>query len=218
MIKIFKQQKVFIWVFAIWVVLSTILLLINDNVFWQIQVNKWHSPLLDYFFRYFTWFGDGLLIIILSVLLVFVRFRFAIVSLLSYLISGLFAQLLKRFVFDDVYRPAHVFKDLDVELHQVLDVGLKTKHSFPSGHTTSGFALFFTLGLFLAVKRPALQLVLFFAAFLVGFSRIYLNLHFLNDVIMGSILGFLTTLFIYLWVIQWRANWLDKNLMEIFKR
>lgn len=194
------------------------MLLINDNVFWQIQVNKWHSPLLDYFFRYLTWFGDGLLIVILSVLLVFVRFRFAIVSLLSYLISGLFAQLLKRFVFDDVYRPAHVFKDLDVELHQVLDVGLKTKHSFPSGHTTSGFALFFTLALFLAVKRPALQLVLFLAAFLVGFSRIYLNLHFLNDVLMGSILGFLTTLFIYLWVIQWRAKWLDKNLMEIIKR
>lgn len=216
--KIFEKQRGFILAFSIWVMAAVIILSIGDRVYWQIIANENHAVFFDYFFRYITWFGDGTLIAILSVLLVLVRFRLAVVSLMSYLVSGLFAQLLKRFVFDDVFRPAHVFKSLDIDIVQVLDVGLKTKHSFPSGHTTSAFALFFTLSLLLASKRPALQLVLFFSAFLVGVSRIYLNLHFINDVLMGSILGIVTTLFLYLWVIRWKANWLDRSVLDLLKK
>ncbi|PLX22268.1 MAG: hypothetical protein C0599_06860 [Salinivirgaceae bacterium] len=213
--KIFKEQKGFIIIFVIWVGIAALLLMIENKVFWQTLANENHSMFLDYFFRYITWLGDGTLIVILSVLMVFIRFRLAIVSLMSYLVSGLFAQLLKRFVFDDVYRPAHIFKDMDVDLLKVLDVGLKTKHSFPSGHTTSAFALFFTLSLLLLPKRYGLQLLAFLLAFLVGYSRIYLNLHFANDVLAGSILGILTTLFFYYWVQHWRASWLDRSVLNL---
>lgn len=216
--KVLAEQKGFIWLFIIWVLMATALLFLNDNIYWQTIANENHVWAFDYFFRYVTWLGDGLLIVILSLLMVFIRFRIAIVSLMSYLVSGLFAQLLKRFVFDDAYRPAHIFKELDVDLIQVLDVGLKTKHSFPSGHTTSGFAFFFVISLFFASKRTGLQAVLFLGAFLVGFSRIYLNLHFLNDVLMGSLLGVLTTLFLYIWTIQWNAAWLDKTVLTLMKK
>jgi membrane-associated phospholipid phosphatase len=213
--KIFEEQRGFMIIFGLWIAIASFLLIIEDKVYWQVVANENHTLFFDYFFKYITWLGDGTLIAILSVLMVFIRFRLAIVSLLSYLVSGLFAQLLKRFVFDDVFRPAHIFKDMDVDLVKVLDVGLKTKHSFPSGHTTSAFALFFTLSLLLLPKRYGLQMVLFLAAFVVGYSRIYLNLHFANDVLAGSILGTMTTLFLYYWVKHWRASWLDRSILNL---
>jgi undecaprenyl-diphosphatase len=60
-----------------------------------------------------------------------------------------------------------------------------TDYSFPSGHTSASFAaagaLFFqkTRG-----RVPALVL-----AFLIGFSRIYLFVHFPTDVLVGALLG-----------------------------
>jgi len=58
-------------------------------------------------------------------------------------------------------------------------------HSFPSGHTTAIFA--FTVPYMLA--QPALAFILLPVACLVGFSRIYLGLHYPSDVLAGAIIG-----------------------------
>ena len=195
--KILEKQKAFLIAFAVWIVISIVMMGIADKIYWQQFFDARHSIVADYFFRYFTWFGDGLLIVIVSVLLAFHRIRLSLYTLATYLISGLIAQLLKRFVFDHVHRPGRVFDELGLELTQVLDVGLKSYHSFPSGHTTSAFAFFFALSVMLASGRHGRQIILFIAAFLVGFSRIYLNLHFVNDVVMGSLLGVLTSFLMF---------------------
>jgi membrane-associated phospholipid phosphatase len=215
---IYKHQQTFIIAFAIWFIIAASLLLIRDKIFWQITVNENHTLVFDYFFKYFTLFGDGILIVIFAVLMLFVRYRLAIFTLLSYLLSGLFAQLLKRYVFEDNFRPSSVFSKIDYDLLQVLDVSMESRHSFPSGHTTSAFAFFCTLSLFFAAKNGIIQMLLFLSAFLVGFSRIYLNQHFLSDVFMGSILGVLTTLFLYLWVSRWKAKWLDRSVLTVSKK
>ncbi|ALO15822.1 undecaprenyl pyrophosphate phosphatase [Salinivirga cyanobacteriivorans] len=213
--ELLKKQKAFLTAFVIWIVLSVILLLLADKIYWQQFFDARHSLTFDYFFKYFTWFGDGLLIAILSILFAFYRIRLALFSLTTYLVSGLFAQLLKRFVFDDVNRPGYVFDQINLELTQVLNVGLKSYHSFPSGHTTSAFAFFFVLSIMLAGKNQWGQLLFFAAAFLVGFSRVYLNLHFVNDVVMGSLLGVLTTFLMYPLFSGFKAQWLDKPLGSI---
>lgn len=62
--------------------------------------------------------------------------------------------------------------------------------SLPSGHTMSAFALAVFLVYLLPLRRmwwmPAFAL-----AILVGISRMYLVLHFLRDVVMGSVIGVL---------------------------
>jgi membrane-associated phospholipid phosphatase len=67
--------------------------------------------------------------------------------------------------------------------------------SFPSGHATSGF-IFYGLLAFLVWKtkwddriRHSLIAVLIFFALLIGFSRIYLRMHYLSDVVAGLAIG-----------------------------
>jgi undecaprenyl-diphosphatase len=58
-------------------------------------------------------------------------------------------------------------------------------HSFPSGHTGSALAFFGVLGF--AFRRWNWGFVLFGVA--IGWSRIYLNVHYLSDVLVGGVVG-----------------------------
>ncbi|MFO7863845.1 MAG: phosphatase PAP2 family protein [Salinivirgaceae bacterium] len=218
MLTVFRNQRYFFGLLTLWVIAATVLLFIQDKIYWQQLANGCHFGAGDYFFKYITLFGDGVMIAVLSVLLGFYRIRFAILSMSSFLLSGLFAQVLKRLVFDHVHRPAYVFQKLGLEIDQVLDVAMRSNHSFPSGHTTTAFAFFMVLSIYLAHRKPALQLVFFGLALFTGLSRIYLNLHFLNDVVFGSILGVLTTFFLYLWINKMPYNWLDRGFLNLKMR
>ena len=57
--------------------------------------------------------------------------------------------------------------------------------SFPSGHSICAFAFAVSIGLF----EPSLMYGLLFCALSVAISRIMLGLHFLSDVIVGSLIG-----------------------------
>ncbi len=57
--------------------------------------------------------------------------------------------------------------------------------SFPSGHSITAFAVATSLSLF----YPGLMLGLLFCAASIAVSRILLGMHFLSDVVVGSLLG-----------------------------
>lgn len=77
--------------------------------------------------------------------------------------------------------------------------------SFPSGHATSTMVFFGMLTYFAwqqgkSTKAKALSSTLYIAIeALVGFSRVYLNVHWLSDILGGYLLGaFWLTLLIFL--------------------
>jgi undecaprenyl-diphosphatase len=66
-------------------------------------------------------------------------------------------------------------------------------HSFPSGHATQAMAIWGMVAVVLAVRSPRVRMPVASAAvlsiLLVGFSRVYLGVHWLSDVLAGYALG-----------------------------
>ena len=79
--------------------------------------------------------------------------------------------------------------------------------SFPSGHSTSAF-LFYGLLIYLLWKEKikssikiTLTIVLILIILLIGFSRIYLRVHYITDVIAGFSIG-LAWLLVSIWLVE----------------
>ena len=161
-----------------------------------ILLNPYHSKWLDVFFSKFTFLGDGLFVVILAVILFFTSKtqRSSILILISYIISGLLAQLLKHSF--NAPRPKMFFNS-NTYKHFIDGVSISNYESFPSGHTTSAFALAFILAH--STSKKSFQIILLFLAIAAGYSRIYLGQHFLTDVLFGSFLGtFISALTIFI--------------------
>jgi len=175
-----------------------------------------HGTLTDELMKIFTMFGDGLFMVLVGFFLLFKRIRYGLIILSSFLASSLLVQILKRFVFTDFKRPVAWFHDLGIELYKVPGVEYHSIYSFPSGHTTTAFALFF--GLSFMIKRDSLKLLCLILAILTGFSRIYLSQHFLGDALAGSLIGVITAVIMQHYFENAKALWMDKSLSSFFKR
>ena len=145
------------------------------------------TPALNTFFKYITYIGDGAFILLLAFLLLFINVQKSLTILTCYLASAGFTQGIKYAFFGDSDRPSLVFEIKHIPLKLVQGVDLNIHHSFPSGHTTAAFSLFFCLSLF--SKNNILQFVCFLSALLVAFSRVYLSQHFFEDITAGSFIG-----------------------------
>ncbi len=64
-------------------------------------------------------------------------------------------------------------------------------HSFPSGHAARAMAIAVLVATF---GKPWLSVLVFLWAFLVGYSRVALALHYLSDVVVGWLIGLLSGL------------------------
>ncbi len=67
--------------------------------------------------------------------------------------------------------------------------------SLPSGHTSLSFALFTTLSL--NAKNNIIKAVYYIPALITGVSRIAYNKHWLSDVFLGAVIGYVTARFVH---------------------
>jgi membrane-associated phospholipid phosphatase len=157
-----------------------------------IELNPYHRNALDTFFVYVTFLGDGrFAIVICLIYLVLRRWSQAFQLIAAFLISALVAQILKN-VFS-MPRPKQYFgAGYSYFIDGVTHIGFA---SFPSGHSTSVFALATLLAIFDGNKKSNFLYLL--AAVAVGYSRIYLGQHFLGDVLVGSLIGVVTAIGIH---------------------
>jgi membrane-associated phospholipid phosphatase len=154
-------------------------------------VNSRNAAWADYIAPYVTDIGNGWTIVILSAVLVLFNYRIAFLMITSWIITSLFAQVVK-FIFD-APRPKLYFKDQLSHIHFVKGVYMLSYHSFPSGHTITAFSAGVVITYL--VKNKNWGILLFIVAACVGYSRMYLSEHFFEDVSVGSVLGVFITVF-----------------------
>jgi membrane-associated phospholipid phosphatase len=181
----------------------------------HLWINRQHNAFADWFFRYITFLGDGLFVILPALIMLFFSLRHFVFLLSAYFSTGLLTQLLKRLFFEDVARPFRYFDD-SVTLYLVDGVKMLGGRSFPSGHATSAFALFLCLAL-LSSNRYV-KLACFLLACLTAFSRVYLSQHFLIDIVAGSIIGASGALAFYLVLYREQHKWHSWRVQHIFSR
>ena len=86
--------------------------------------------------------------------------------------------------------------------------------SFPSGHSSSGFAA--ATGM-VTTKKPYIYIPGILLAAIIAFSRIYVHVHYPTDVIFGALFGILygvIAIFLCKWIIN-RIN--DKTKLNFFR-
>ncbi len=192
------QLRYFFGTVVVFGIVAVCALLAYSKVDIHLGINHLHTPFWDLFFAYFTYVGDGIFVALGIALLGIISFRThgwrpLLLGGCLLLLSGATAQLLKRLVYPDALRPAAYLEGYS--LHFVEGVQMHAHHSFPSGHTTAAFAFFGFLSLHYFSQKPLFQILMAISAGLVGYSRMYLSQHFLEDVLAGMFVGSLFVLF-----------------------
>ena len=166
-----------------------------------------HTHARDIFYRYYITLAEWLPYVICVALLLFAKLGEGIFASTAMLLSTLLTQVCKHIV--NAPRPVTWFTEHcpDIQLPLVDGVRMNLWYSFPSGHTTSFFAMTLVLCSLLTRKprnpryprttSTLIQLLLFALATLGAYSRIYLSQHFAMDVFAGLLVGVLSTLASY---------------------
>lgn len=146
------------------------------------SVNRWNAP--RWFRRWMllaTRAGDGWLWGAIAVGLLFssqpFRFR-AIESAARAVAVGILA-------FHKIKRVVCRTRPRDIQPHCWANIITRDRFSFPSGHSTTAFAVAISLGSFFPEIMPVLLLL----ALNVAASRVVVGMHFLSDVLAGSAMG-----------------------------
>jgi membrane-associated phospholipid phosphatase len=192
---LYQQNKTFFNAYFFLMAIAVFLLIYFSKADGFIVMNPLHSGFLDQIFIYTTYLGDGIFIIAVAIILFFSKRKFlSLMILSSYLLSGIIAQILKYFIVEA--RPAFYLEKMNYP-YFIDEVTLHNYHSFPSGHTASIFALAAVLAFF--IKNKTYSIIFLIVAALVGYSRIYLGQHFMDDVLAGSVIGVFSSIICWLY-------------------
>lgn len=151
-----------------------ILLFIQDNL---------RADGLTWFLKIITSAGSILLAVAAVAFVVLGSRERKLVGLTAFVSVGVDIALVNG-VLKHIFARSRPFVTFD-EVVPLMDV--LSEYSFPSGHTALAFAMAFVFYRKLPKCYGVLALVV---AGLVGFSRVYLGVHYLSDVVAGAFVGY----------------------------
>jgi membrane-associated phospholipid phosphatase len=207
-----KRHLAFIIPFLILVVICLYILLTNSKAELFLWTNIRHNTFFDEFFKASTLVGDEFTTLIVCLVMLLIKYRYAVLTALAYTYSSVIVQILKR-IFDSP-RPSKFFEGLN-PIRTIEGYPLYEFHSFPSGHSTNAFTLAVVLAFILPNRR--LHWIIILVAVLTAFSRVYLAQHFFQDVFAGAVLGVVLTFQLIWWLenTEWyHSPKLDGSLLK----
>ena len=168
-----------------------------------------HTPTLDTIIPVITDLVDWLPYLCV-VLLLFYRAGWATMLASNLLLSTLIVQPIKHII--HAPRPLTWFAENMPDVSLPLVEGVRMNHwlSFPSGHTTTFFVLFFTLSIILCAEnikgKNILSFICFLCASFGAYTRIYLSQHFALDIFAGILIAIFSTLILYFFLVRKTQN------------
>ena len=139
------------------------------------------------------------------ILLLFYRVGWATFLASNLLLSTIIVQPIKHIVCAP--RPLTWFAENMPDVTLPLVEGVRMNHwlSFPSGHTTTFFVLFYSLSIILYAENVTGKMILSFLCFLCAsfgaYTRIYLSQHFALDIFAGILIAVFSTLSLYFFLV-----------------
>lgn len=177
----------------------------------HLLLNSYHTRLQDMFFTYYSMIAEGPIYALGLLPLFWKQLRLTLFFGISELSGGAILQVLKHLF--SMPRPASAFENCpDMVLPVVEGISMHHSNSFPSGHASTFFVFCTCVALYLTFRRQssvkhvrprtvvllnASLLWLLILATLGAYSRVYLSQHFLSDVCVGSIIGFVTPCLVF---------------------
>lgn len=207
-------NKIFLSLYFVFVLLGAFIIAAFEKGNEILYFNSLHNPFFNSFFIYITRIAEAPMFLLIIVIAI--RFSYGKGFVLAINAGLVFAvtAFLKYMVFSEEVRPSVLFEHTH-QLNFVQGVEVFRYNSFPSGHTSSAFGLFFMLSLLLNDKRWSI--LFFIVAVLVGVSRVYLLEHFFRDVYAGSLVGVIVSAVFYLTFVRSKfyenISWRDKKLI-----
>ncbi len=169
-----------------------------------------HNRLFDLFFSFFSQNGGSILIWI--ALVIFILFfeerknpgistkdkQFIIIITLALITQAILVNIILKNTFQRPRPPAMQASILALRAGPQLQPNIcPHDFSFPSGHAATAFCAAAILSVFDKKKKYLYYLI----AFLIALSRIYLNCHYLGDVLAGGLIGWGVS-WIYLYLLK----------------
>ena len=146
------------------------------------------NPFFDFLFQLITICGEQIVLIsIISIIYWTLDKKFGEYIAYSVLTSVLLNNSIK-----DIFK---MKRPIGEEGIRTLREQTATGYSFPSGHTQSASSFYGSMAIYL--KNRVMYIIATVMIILIGFSRLYLGVHYPKDVIVGGILGVLTSLICY---------------------
>lgn len=152
---------------------------------------------MDLFFYYATWLGSLLVLLPAGAALAALCWRMFEGADICLILGGLLGASLWAHLLKIV-----ISRPRPVAVQDML-VAMPTDFSFPSGHTAQATSFFVALALVASRSLPTKTAVLVWLAcglviVIVGYSRIYLKVHYISDVIAGAALGI-----VWVYMLNW---------------
>lgn len=163
---------------------------LNIDLFYFIN-GTLHNQLLDSIMPIFTNAGSFACLVLLSILAVIISKHYkkdkcleiAKLCLYALLLSGAIVACLKL-----TFHSPRPYMVLDNARQLTVP---SEPNSFPSGHSSSTFSIVTVLVWKLRENKALIALLILFA-FLIGFSRIYIGMHYPFDVFVGATVGIIS--------------------------
>lgn len=212
--QLLKDNAGFYFPYAFFLLIGALSIMFGNKGSEIIWINARHTPLLDQTFVTITKLAEGPAFLLMFLVILFGGYGRGLILLHIYGVVAGVVQLLKHFVFENELRPALYMTSHALRFPDGIDV--LQYHSFPSGHTALGFALFLSLAII--SKNKLFGFVFFILALAVGASRVYLLQHFFRDIYFGSLIAVCITTLAWHYIPRTKfyqnITWKDKSLLS----